>query len=73
MTQKCHKLKNIAIIRIKKCVYRICFLFMNKHEAKKLMANSNVIDHNMSEEKKQELREYHKQRYQEIKGLKIMI
>ena len=46
---------------------------MNKHEAKKLMANSNVIDHNMSEEKKQELREYHKQRYQEIKGLKIMI
>ena len=44
MTQKCNKLKNIAIIRIKKSVYRICFLFMNKHEAKKLMANSNVID-----------------------------
>ena len=44
MTQKCDELKNIAIIRIKKTVYRICFLFMSKHEAKKLMANSNVID-----------------------------
>ena len=44
MTQKCNKLKNIAIICIKKTVYRICFLFMSKHEAKKLMANSNVID-----------------------------
>ena len=44
MTQKCNKLKNIAIIRIKKSVYRIFFLFMSKHEAKKLMANSNVID-----------------------------
>ena len=44
MTQKCNELKNIAIIRIKKSVYRICFLFMSKREAKKLMANSNVID-----------------------------
>ena len=44
MTQKCNKLKNIAIIHIKKTIYRICFLFMNKHEAKKLMANANVID-----------------------------
>ena len=44
MTQKCDKLKNIAIIRIKKTVYRICFLFMSKCEARKLMANSNVID-----------------------------
>ena len=44
MTQKCNKLKNIAIIRIKKSVYRICFLFMSKREARKLMANSNVID-----------------------------
>ena len=44
MTQKCSKLKNIAIIRIKKTVYRICFLFMSKREARKLMANSNVID-----------------------------
>ena len=41
MTQKCNKLKNI---RIKKTVYRICFLFMSKREARKLMANSNVID-----------------------------
>ena len=44
MTQKCNELKNIAIIRIKKSLYRICFLFMSKREAKKLMANSNVID-----------------------------
>ena len=44
MTQKRNELKNIAIIRIKKSVYRICFLFMSKCEAKKLMANSNVID-----------------------------
>ena len=44
MTQKCNKLKNVAIIRIKKTVYRICFLFKSKREAKKLMANSNVID-----------------------------
>ena len=44
MTQKCNKLKNITIIRINKSVYRICFLFMSKREARKLMANSNVID-----------------------------
>ena len=44
MTQKCNKLKNIAIIRIKKSVYRICFLFMSKREARKLMTNSNLID-----------------------------
>ena len=44
MTQKCNKLKNIAIIRIKKTIYRICFLFMSKREERKLMANSNVID-----------------------------
>ena len=44
MTQKCNKLKNIAIIRIKKTVYIICFLFISKCEARKLMANSNVID-----------------------------
>ena len=44
MTQKCNKLKNIAIICVKKSVYQICFLFMSKREAKKLMANSNVID-----------------------------
>ena len=44
MMQKCNKLKNIAIIRIKKSVYRIFFLFMSKHEAKKLMTNFNLID-----------------------------
>ena len=44
MTQKCNKLKNIAINRIKKSVYRIFFLFMSKRQARKLMANSNVID-----------------------------
>ena len=44
MTQKCNKLTNIAIICIKKTVYKICFLFMNKREARKLVANSNVID-----------------------------
>ena len=44
MTQKCNELKNIAIIPIKKSVYRICFLFMSKREARKLMSNSNVID-----------------------------
>ena len=44
MTQKCNKLKNVAIIHIKKTLYRICFLFMSKCEARKLMANSNIID-----------------------------
>ena len=44
MTQKCNELKNIAIIRIKKSVYRICFLFLSKREAKKLMVNSNLTD-----------------------------
>ena len=36
--------KNIAIVHVKKCVYRIYFLGMSKHEAKKLMINSNLID-----------------------------
>ena len=44
MTQKCNKLKNIAIIRSKKTVYRIYFVFMSKREARKLIAHSNVID-----------------------------
>ena len=44
MTQKYNELKNIAIIRIKKNLYRTCFLFISKREAKKLMTNSNVID-----------------------------
>ena len=41
--QKCNKLKNIAI-HVKESVYRICFLFMSKREARKLMTNSNLID-----------------------------
>ena len=44
MMQKCNKLKNIAIVHIKKSVYRICFLFMSKREAKKLMTNSDLTD-----------------------------
>ena len=44
MTQKCNELKNIAIIHIKKSAYRICFLFMSKRKAKKLMVNSNLTD-----------------------------
>ena len=42
--QKCNKRKNIAIIYIKESVYRICLLFMSKREARKLMANSYLID-----------------------------
>ena len=42
--QKCSKLKNIAIIRIKESVYRICFLYMIKREARKLMTNSILIN-----------------------------
>ena len=42
--QKCNKSKNIDIFHVKKSVYRIYFLYMSKHEAKKLMANSNLID-----------------------------
>ena len=44
MTQKYNELKNIAIIRIKKSIYRICFLFMSKRKAKKLMLNSNLTN-----------------------------
>ena len=44
MMQKCNKLKNIAIIHIKESVYRTCFLYMSKHEARKLMTNSNLIN-----------------------------
>ena len=44
MTQKCNKLKNIAIVHMKESVYRICFLFMSKRKARKLMTNSNLID-----------------------------
>ena len=44
MMQKCNKLKNIAIVHVKKSVYRIYFLYMSKREAKTLMTNSNLID-----------------------------
>ena len=44
MTQKCNKLKNIPIVHIKESVYRTCFLFMSKREARQLMTNSNLID-----------------------------
>ena len=44
MMQKCNKLKNIAIVHIKESAYRICFLYISKREAKKLMINSNLID-----------------------------
>ena len=42
--QKCNKPKNIALLHIKKSVYKIYFLYMSKREAKKLMNNSNLID-----------------------------
>ena len=44
MMQTCNKYKNIAIIHIKESAYRICFPFMSKREARKLMTNSNLID-----------------------------
>ena len=42
--QKSINFKNIAIIHIKKSVYRIYFPYMSKREAKKLMNNSNLSD-----------------------------
>ena len=33
MIQKCNEPENIAIVRIKESVYRICFLYMIKREA----------------------------------------
>ena len=44
MTQKCNELKNIAIIRIKKSVYKIFVLFMSKRETKELIVNSNLTN-----------------------------
>ena len=96
--QKCNKFKNIAIVHVKKSAYRIYFLYMSKREAKKIIANSNLIDkkdvwkkkiyfllyikvdkttyyqrkksyHEMSEEKKQKLKEYQK-KYREAKNNK---
>ena len=42
--QKSIKFKNIAIVHVKKSVYRIYFLYMSKREAKELMSISNLID-----------------------------
>ena len=42
--QKCSKFKNNATVHVKKSAYRIYYLYMSKHEAKKLMTNSNLID-----------------------------
>ena len=36
MTQKCNKLKNTAVVHVKKSAYRIYFLYMSKRKAKKL-------------------------------------
>ena len=44
MMQKCIKLKNIAVVHVKKSEYRSYFLYMGKREAKKLLTNSNLID-----------------------------
>ena len=42
--QKCDKPKTVAIVHVKKSLYRIYFPYMSKREAKKLMTNSNLID-----------------------------
>ena len=42
--QKSIDFKSIAIVHIKKSAYRIYFLYMSKHKAKKLTTNSNLID-----------------------------
>ena len=42
--QRCNKFKNIAIVHVKKSVYRIYFLYISKREANILMTNSNLID-----------------------------
>ena len=44
--QKSINFKNIAIVYVKKSAYRIYFQDINKHDAKKLMVNSNLIDKN---------------------------
>ena len=44
MTQKSTEFKNIAIVHIKKSACRIYFPYMNKHKAKKLMINFDLID-----------------------------
>ena len=43
-SQKSKDFKNIAIVHIKKNAYRIYFLCMNKHKAKKLIKKFDLID-----------------------------
>ena len=42
MMHKCNKLKDIAVVHVKKSAYRIYFLNMSKREVKKLLTNSNL-------------------------------
>ena len=42
--QKSNNFKDIAIVHVEKSAYRICFLGMSKHEAKKLTKNPNLFD-----------------------------
>ena len=42
--QKSNNFKNIAVVHIKQSAYRIYFLGMSKHKAKKLLKNFNLID-----------------------------
>ena len=42
--QKSNNLKNIAIVHVIKSAYKIYFKYMSRHEAKKLITNSNLID-----------------------------
>ena len=42
--QKSINFKNNATVHVRESAYRIYFLYMSKREAKKLMANSNLID-----------------------------
>ena len=44
IVQKSNNFKKTAIVHVKKSAYRIYFLGMSKHEAKKLMKNSNLSD-----------------------------
>ena len=44
IVQKSIPFKNIAIVHFKKSVYRIYFQDIKKCDAKKLIANSNLID-----------------------------
>ena len=43
LMQKSINFENIAIVHVRESRYRICFLGMSKCEAKKLMADSNII------------------------------